>query len=199
MKVLIASFVILELILPMGCASYLMIVPPVNSSIPAGWNEGLRFWFFLGTLPCYAVYAWLLVKEHFPERLREAWPIFVPVLISLGLSLSFWPEDNLLDFLIFEGLPFYLGLNLTFCIGLAIATYQHNAPKIDLTLILLWAGLNLALFSPSLIVFAHGWALSADLELRDQMLAQGEYLLSIVLAAGFSWPMLKHLHEQGEL
>lgn len=198
-KALCVLYLVLELLLPIVCVLYLAFHPPLASSLPSWVERGNRLALFFVALPAYSVYAWLVLKEHFPATPRAVLQLFLPIVVSFVFSLMWWSEDTLLDVFIFEALPIFLGLSLLFYMGLFYLVWQQQKRNLSLTECLAFLCLSCVLFAPAGIICIQGWELSQSVGILQNALASVDYFGSILLTVWANTPILKSLYASGEL
>ena len=199
LKILFVAYVLFELLLPMGSAGLVAAHPPQNTIVPTWLLRFNRLTLFFVALPAYAVYGWLIVKEHFPDTTREALRLFIPLVFSLLTSLWWWPKTGGVDLFLFEGLPLFLGLNLLFFCGLVGIVVRKNRDTMDAAVVSLLLVLTLFLFGPALVLSVQGWELSRSGGLAETLLSETQYILAVILTAWSNLPILRKLYRAGEL
>lgn len=204
-KSVIGLYLLTELVMPIVAAVYLQFNPPDSFSNWAGLMHAQRLVFCFAALPAYAVYAWLVITAHFPTTRREIAMLFVPVGWAVISSVWLWPEESLWELIVFEGIPFYVALNILLGVGLIWLVLFKEPDESQglqkLAALGLLALLLLLLFGPAACVFWMGWELCTDINTSGLAsgLSYGDYLLSIGLAVVFTFPIVKSLYQKGAL
>jgi hypothetical protein len=162
------------------------------------WNTAVKYIMFFVTLPVYLVYTFLILRRHFPKKIIKALFLFFPYL--LGFAIYYFLEDRgLLDFLVLNSLPFFLGINLLYLGGLLVLIVKNTRQepikeiikKVIGTIIIL--GL---IFLPVLYLFIVG--INFNLEKGGIVFLLGFFAI-IISTAVSHFPILKELYEEGKL
>lgn len=162
------------------------------------WNTAVKYIMLFVTLPVYLVYTFLILKRHFPKKIIKVLSLFFPYLLSFAIYF-FWEDMGLLDFLVLNCLPFFLGINLLYLGGLLVLIVQNTRgepfkeiiKKVIGTIIII--GL---IFLPVLHSFIIG--IKFNLEKGGLWFLLGFFAVIISVAIS-NFPVLKELYEEGKL
>jgi len=163
-----------------------------------GWNVAVMYIMLFVTLPIYLVYTFLILKEHFPKKITKVLSLFFPYLLSFAIYF-FWEDMGLLDFLVLNCLPFFLGINLLYLGGLMVLIvkntrgepYKEIIKKVIGTIVVV--GL---IFFPVIHSFIVG--IKFNLEKGGPVFLIGFFIVIISVAIS-NFPVLKELYEEGKL
>ena len=162
------------------------------------WNIAVKYIMLFVTLPIYLIYTFLILKRHFPKKITKVLLLFFPYLLSFAIYY-FWEDMELLDFLILNCLPFFLGISLLYFGGLLVLIVQNTRgeplreiiKKVIGTIILI--GL---IFLPVLHSFLIG--IKFNLEKGGLLFLFGFFAVVISTAVSHI-PVLKELYAEGKL
>ena len=157
--------------------------------------------FLIVSIPTYAIYAYMMIKEKFPEKNLNAFLLFIPILFA-SVVYFFSDSKNFFEKLISDSLPFYLGLNIMFFIGLNILFIQNMKGASDKLLRIIVAPILLiVLFFPAGFLMTAGYELSIkNAQTETEVLKElSKYFISIALVIVFHYKTLKGLYEKGLL
>ncbi|MFC2159247.1 hypothetical protein ACFLQS_00820 [Actinomycetota bacterium] len=162
------------------------------------WNIAVKYLMLFVTLPIYLIYTFLILKRHFPKKIIKALSLFLPYLLSFAIYY-FWEDMGLLDFLVLNSLPFFLGISILYFGGLLVLIIQNTRgepireiiKKVIGTIIII--GL---IFLPVLHSFLIG--IKFNLEKGGLLFLIGFFAVVISTAVSHI-PVLKELYEEGKL
>jgi hypothetical protein len=190
-------YIILALIMPTGAIVTNLIIRDTYVW-SHNWNGAVRIVMFFVTLPIYLIYTFLIIKRHFPKRITKALLLFLPYLFSI-IIYYFWSDLNILDFLILNSLPFFLGINFLYFGGLmvliVINTIRESPREIIKRLIGTIIIISLIFFP---IVHTLLVGIRFNLEIGGWMLLLG-FIFIIFTTAISHFPVLKELYKEGRL
>ncbi len=208
-KVPLFFYFVLEVALPVAVALIWIFNPPRGWETE--WRGLMRGVTLYIAMPAYGIYAFILAKAHAPERLKDWFIVFSPLLWA-GISAWYFASQTELfsvvefwDVLQWEGLSLYLGLNFTIAVGLWALVFLKNDGRNTLLPLLVLIGLSVFLFGPAIAVFSMGWhaaeAWATELggSQQQRLLIYGDYLLGVLWSALSAWPILKSSYKSGLL
>jgi hypothetical protein len=190
-------YVLLALVIP----PVVVFVNLINRDAYAwshNWNIAVRYIMLFVTLPVYLVYTFLILKRHFPKKITKVLSLFFPYLLSFAIYF-FWADIELLDFLVLNSLPFFLGINLLYLGGLLVLIVQNTRgdsfkeiiKKIVGTIIII-----VLIFLPVIHSFIIG--IKFNLEKGGLWFLLGFFAVIISVAIS-NFPVLKELYKEGKL
>jgi len=162
------------------------------------WNGAVRIIMFFVTLPVYLVYTFLILKRHFPKKITKILLLFFPYFLSF-VFYFFWSDMGLLDFLILYCLPFFLGINLLYFVGLLVLIFQNTRGEAFREIINKVIGTIIIMgliFLPVLHSFTFG--IKFNLEKGGVVFLIGFFAV-IIMTAIAHFPVLKELYREGKL
>ena len=162
------------------------------------WNIAVKYIMLFVTLPIYLIYTFLILKRHFPKKIIKALSLFLPYLLSFAIYY-FWEDIELLDFLVLNSLPFFLGISILYFGGLLVLIVRNTRgepfreiiKKVIGTIIII--GL---IFLPVIHSFLIG--IKFNLETGGLWFLVGFFAVIISVAIS-NFPVLKELYKEGKL
>ena len=195
--VIFSFYIILALIIPAGAIAANLIIRDAYVW-SHNWNGAVKIVMFFVTLPIYLIYTFLIIKRHFPKKIGKVLLLFLPYVFSLTIYYL-WSDLDLLDFLILNSLPFFLGINLLYFGGLmvliVINTIGGSAGDIIKRLIGTIIIISLIFFP---VVHTLLVGIKFNLESGGWTLLLG-FIFIIVTTAISHFPVLKDLYREGRL
>ena len=194
-KILLSAYIILMIAIPL-----VVLFMAINRNIvpfsDSGWMNGGRLAYIFISIPAYFVYARMMVKDFFPKENIKALYLFVPVFITIGLYFINKP-DNLLEMLISDSLPLYLGLNLLFFLGLfkLIFSDEFSIGRLIIGIIIMFL-----LFFGAVCLFIIGLQLSTKYEVNsnDSFWLISKYIFTILLVSFFHFNLFVKMGNEGK-
>ena len=194
-KILLSAYIIFMIAIPL-----VVLMMAINRSIvsfsDSGWMNGGRLAYIFISIPAYFIYARMMIKDYFPKENIKALYLFVPVLITIGLYFINKP-DHLLEILISDSLPMYLGLNLLFFLGLFKLIFID-----EFSIGLLIAGIIILflLFFGAACLFIIGLQLSTKYAVNpnDNFWLIAKYIFTILLVAFFHFNLFVKMGNEGK-
>jgi len=163
-------------------------------------NFGRILYIFV-SLPAYSVYAVMIVKEYFPEKNKNAFILFIPILFPY--LVNYFSEGRIFfEMLMKDSLPLYLGINIMFFAGLLkliIKNIKGEAGIIKKLFILLI--IFFILFFPAYCIFIIGYELSIKhiSSYMDKVKELLKFFSSIILVIIFHYKILLRMFNEGKL
>lgn len=162
------------------------------------WNRAVRIIMFFGTFPVYFIYTFLILRRHFPKKTIKALSLFLPYLLSF-IIYFFWVDLSLLDFFVLNSLPFFLGINLLYFIGLLVLIVQKTRREPINKIIIKVIG-TIIIAGIIFIPVLHSFIIGIKLNLEKGGLVFLFGFLAIVISTAVShFPILKELYEERKL
>ena len=194
-KILLSLYILSVLAIPMSVLAMAVaknIVPFSESN----WMNAGRLAYYFISIPAYFVYAKMMIREYFPKENKKTLTLFVPLIVTLGLYF-FNKPDNLLELLILDSLPMYLGLNLLFFLGLAQILIFEEFSFIRLFVSILILGF---LFYGAICVFIIGYQLNIKYSITatNEKVAILKYIFSILLVSFFHLSLFQEMSKNGK-
>jgi hypothetical protein len=190
-------YIILALIIPTGAVVANLIIRDAYIW-SHNWNGAVRIVMFFVTLPIYLIYTFLIIKRHFPKRITRALLLFLPYVFSV-IIFYFWSDLKILDFLILNSLPFFLGINSLYFGGLMVLIVKNTVGESFKEIIKRLIGTIIII---SLIFFpvVHTLlvAIKFNLEIGGWMLLLG-FIFIVITTIISHFPVLKELYKEGRL
>lgn len=191
-----------------------LVIPVIALFASFGVSDNLKVYdTFLGTasrvlyvfvsLPVYAVYANIVIKELFPVSGRKVFYLFIPIIATWLIQIFDKGFTEFWDFLILNSLPLYLGLNLVFVIGLFILivinakdeSFGAIIGRVIASIIII-----ILIFAPPVYFFLLGIEMhSVDLVGYEKVRAVAMFIFTILLMAFFHYKIVIELYERGKL
>jgi len=157
--------------------------------------------FLVVSAPAYGYYAFLMIKEHFPAKNKNALFLFIPILFAVVVYF-FSGSKNLFEKLMSDSLPLYLGLNIMFFIGLVILFIKNLKGERDIWFRLLFIPVILfVLFLPVYCMLIAGYELSikysiSEIEILKELLT---FFIAIALVIIFHYKTLIGMYKKNAL
>jgi hypothetical protein len=190
-------YIILALIIPTGAVVANLIIRDTYVW-SHNWNGAVRIVMFFVTLPIYLIYTFLIIKRHFPKRITRALLLFLPYVFSV-IIYYFWSDLKILDFLILNSLPFFLGINSLYFGGLMVLIVKNTIGESFKEIIKRLIGTIIIIsliFFPVVHTLLVG--IKFNLEIGGWMLLLG-FIFIIITTAISHFPVLKELYKEGRL
>jgi len=162
------------------------------------WNTAVKFIMLFLTLPVYLIYTFLILRRHFPKKIIRVLLLFFPYLLSIPIYF-FWVDMRLLDFLVLNSLPFFLGINLLYFGGLLVLIIRNTRGEPFREIIKKVTGAIIIIgliFLPVLHLFLIG--IKFNLEKGGLVFLLGFFAV-IISTAVSHFPVLKELYKEGKL
>lgn len=201
-KILLVLYILLNLIVP-------MIFLFTSLGIRAwDWTQGIfggvsRALFFFSSLPAFSVYAVMIIKDYFPPQNGKTLNYFIPFIANILLYIySFYSLQEVYYSVLIFSIPFYLGLNLCFFLGIVYLIFQKGKGMARRDLIPRVTGTVLAmglLFFPCIYFFRMGLALNLEIDHAPKALILLKYFGSILLVAFFHYKVIVSLYQRGKM
>jgi hypothetical protein len=190
-------YIILALIIPTGAVVANLIIRDAYVW-SHNWNGAVRIVMFFVTLPIYLIYTFLIIKRHFPKKTARALLLFLPYVFSI-IIYYFWSDLSILDFLILNSLPFFLGINFLYLGGLIALIVKNiigeHCKEIIKKLIGTIVIISLMFFP---VVHALLVGIKINLEIGGWILLLG-FIFIIFTTTISHFPVLKELYKEGRL
>jgi len=200
---LLVTYIFLVLLIPLAVLSVSLFRYEKFFLIPGLPDKTVASIFLFVSLPVYLIYAFIIKKELFPDSLRGALYLFVPIVISYGSYLFGHGFNDILLFLIISSLPLYLGLNLIFFTGFILLVYReskYDTAKERFTKIIVLAVIIFLLFSPPVFFFLFGIRINlSDPDVFEFSTRIILFITDILLMAFFHYKILIKMYDRGML
>lgn len=201
-KILLYLFLILVWLLPtigMLTSFFSIDIEPFKDS---SWKAAARVLFIIITMPVYLIYARLIIIEIFPYKNKNALLYFIPYVFTFAFYYQHI-NDDVLNFIVLDSLPLFLGINLILFFGLIKLIYENSSAS-DISTILISILLSVIIiglyYTPVAFLAVYGHHLNKLVsDIGNITTNLIKFYFSILLVTFFNIKAVNNLYKAGKL